>query len=77
MNYIEYLYKRYSGYDFTELAKIQVKAELMKRSRNDGLRYLGDSYQTAINRILQTKDLVYIGKFGNLKRLLYEQKHIY
>lgn len=77
MNYIEYLYKRYSGYDFNELAIIQVKAELMKRSGNDGLRYLGDSYQTAINRILQTKDLVYIGKFGNLKRLLYEQKHIY
>ena len=77
MNYTDYLEKKYQNYDFRELVIVQVDAERMKRSKDDGLKMLGESYQMAINQILNRKDLAFIRKFSELKRLLYEQKRIY
>lgn len=77
MNYVEYLEKKYQDYEFKELASVQVDAERMKRSKDEGLKLLGESYQMAINQILNRKDLVFMKKFAELKRLLYEQKRIY
>lgn len=77
MKYIEYLEKRYSNYKFNELAYVQVEAEILKRSDNLGLKLLGESYQMAINSVLNIKDIVFIKKFAELKRMLYEQKRIY
>lgn len=77
MKYIEYLEKRYSNYKFNELAHVQAEAEMLKRSDNTGLQLLGESYQMAINSVLNIKDIVFLRKFAELKRMLYEQKRIY
>ena len=77
MNYVEYLEKQYKDYEFKELAYMQAKVEKMKQHRNEGIRLLGCSYQMAINSILNTKDKLFVKKFAEYKRLLYEQKRIY
>lgn len=77
MNYVEYLEKKYKDYEFKELAFVQARIEEMKRDSNEGIRLLGESYQMAINSILLTKDKIFIKKFAELKRLLYEQKRFY
>lgn len=77
MNYVEYLEKRYKSCEFKELVSIQARAEEMKQDKNEGLKLLGMSYQMAINSILLTKDKIFIEKFAELKRLLYEQKRFY
>lgn len=77
MNYIDYLQKRYSNYTSRELVLLQVQAKYMERSNNEGEKMMADSYQTAINLILKTKDAEYLRKFGTLKRLIYEQERIY
>ena len=75
MTYVEYLRLRFKDLKSFDLAVIQVKAEIMKRQACT--KYLGESYQTAINQILVTKDMVYVKQFANVKRKLYEQKRIY
>lgn len=77
MNYIDYLEKKYQNYEFKELVTVQLDADRMKRSKDVGEKMLGESYQTAINQILNQKDLIFMKKFSELKRLLYEQKRIY
>ena len=72
MNYIEYLQKRYSNCTSRELVFLQVQTKYLERSKNDGEKKMADSYQTAINLILKTKDAEYLRKFGALKRLIYE-----
>lgn len=77
MNYIEFLQKRYGNYSSRELALLQLQTAIMLKSDDNGLKMMADSYQTAINLILKTKDAEYLRKFGTLKRLIYEQERIY
>lgn len=77
MNYVEYLEKQYKDCEFKELANMQATVEEMKRDKNEGMRLLGNSYQMAINSILNTKDSLFVKKFAELKRFIYAQKRFY
>ena len=77
MNYIEYLQKRYNNCEPHELVILQLEAVNMRKSKNEGLKLMSESYQTAINLILNTKNMEYLRKFGALKRLIYEQERIH
>ena len=77
MNYIEYLRKKFQSCKYEELALLQLKARMLQRSKNNGAKSLGDSYELAITYILKGKPLDYYRKFLYAKERLYEQKRIY
>lgn len=77
MNYIEFLQKKLSGFSTYDLCVTHANYERLKWRGNDGEQLLGNSYCTAINQILQTKDVDYLTKYANLKRALYEKKRVY